>query len=155
MEEVYSQISSVLVNSFFIPLIKKGGESLANGIGDNMHDKVNGIYSKIRDKFRDDNDSKVIERFEEKPETYAKPIEELLKGKMMITDTKFASTVQSLFNEISKSPTVITITEDIEADGSVTGQDTGNIKKGDVTSVTRRVKAKDVIGGKYGDIGSD
>ena len=48
-------------------------------MGDNLYDKVKTIYSKIKDKFRDDNDSKDIERFEEKPEIYAKPIEELLK----------------------------------------------------------------------------
>jgi hypothetical protein len=155
MEEAYSQISSVIINSFLIPLIKKGGESLANGIGDNMHNKVNDIYSKIKDRFRDDNDSKDIERFEEKPETYAKSIEELLKEKM-INDKEFASTIQSLFDEISRSPTVTNITEDIEAEGTVIGMEIGNIKKGDVTSVTRRIKAtKDVIGGKYGHIGFD
>jgi hypothetical protein len=153
MEEAYSQISAVLINNFLIPFLKKGGESLANEMGDNLYDKVKTIYSKIKDKFRDDNDSKDIERFEEKPEIYAKPIEELLKEKMS-NDNNFASTIQSLFNEINNSPTVTTTTEDIEAEGSVTGQETGNINKGNVTSVTRRVKVKgDVIGGKYGDIG--
>src|SRR5215204_2193323 len=112
MEEIYSQISSVLINSFLIPFLKKGGESIANEMGDNMYDKVKTIYSKIKDKFRYDNDSKDIERFEEKPEIYAKPIEELLKEKMS-SDNKFASTIQSLFNEINNSPTVTTITEDI------------------------------------------
>ena len=63
----------------------------------------------------------------------------------MSNDNKFASTIQSLFNEIRNCPTVTTIIEDIEAGGTVIGQETRNINKGNVTSVTRRVKAKEDV----------
>ena len=48
MEELYSQISNILINTFLIPFLKKGGESLANEMGDNLYGKLKPFIQKLR-----------------------------------------------------------------------------------------------------------